>query len=63
MRFQRSLKTIATWLRSTTPITISAEFHQTLRITPAMEAGLTDHIWSLEELVSLLWCNEPAKTA
>jgi IS1 family transposase len=28
--------------------------HQTLRVTPAMEAGLTDHIWSLEELVSLL---------
>jgi len=28
--------------------------HQTLRVTPAMEAGLTDHIWSLEELVYLL---------
>jgi IS1 family transposase len=28
--------------------------HQTLRVTPAMEAGLTDHIWTLEELVSLL---------
>jgi len=28
--------------------------HQTLRITPAIEAGLTDHIWSLQELVSLL---------
>lgn len=28
--------------------------HQTLRITPAMEAGLTDHIWTLEELVGLL---------
>jgi transposase-like protein/IS1 family transposase len=25
--------------------------HQTLRVTPAMEAGLTDHIWSLEELL------------
>ncbi len=24
--------------------------HQTLRVTPAMEAGLTDHIWNLEEL-------------
>jgi len=24
--------------------------HQTLRCTPAMEAGITDHIWSLEEL-------------
>jgi IS1 family transposase len=28
--------------------------HQTLRVTPAMEAGLTDHIWSLAELVGLL---------
>ena len=23
--------------------------HKTLRVTPAMEAGLTDHVWSLEE--------------
>ncbi|MGH9386605.1 MAG: IS1 family transposase [Vicinamibacterales bacterium] len=28
--------------------------HQTLRVTPAMEAGISDHVWSLEELVSLL---------
>lgn len=28
--------------------------HQTLRVTPAMEAGLADHVWSLEELVGLL---------
>ena len=28
--------------------------HQTLRVTPAMEARLTDHVWSLEELVGLL---------
>jgi hypothetical protein len=27
---------------------------QTLRVTPAMEAGLMDHVWSLEELVGLL---------
>jgi hypothetical protein len=26
----------------------------TLRVTPAMEAGLSDHIWSLEELIGLL---------
>jgi hypothetical protein len=25
--------------------------HQTLRVTPAMEAGLTDHVWSLAELL------------
>jgi IS1 family transposase len=28
--------------------------HQTLRVTPAMEAGLTDHVWSLAEIVGLL---------
>lgn len=28
--------------------------HQTLRVTPAMEAGITDHVWSLEEIVSLI---------
>ena len=31
-----------------------ARVHQTLRVTPAMEAGITDHIWSLEEIVALL---------
>jgi transposase-like protein/IS1 family transposase len=25
--------------------------HQTLRVTPAMEAGLTDHVWTLGELL------------
>jgi hypothetical protein len=28
--------------------------HQKLRCTPAMEAGITDHVWSLEEVVALL---------
>jgi IS1 family transposase len=28
--------------------------HQTLRVTPAMEAGISDHVWTLEELVGLL---------
>jgi hypothetical protein len=28
--------------------------HQTLRVTPAMEAGIADHVWSIEEIVSLL---------
>jgi len=28
--------------------------HQTIRVTPAMEAGLADHVWTLEELVNLL---------
>ena len=28
--------------------------HQTLRVTPAMEAGISDHVWSVEEMVGLL---------
>ncbi len=28
--------------------------HKTLRVTPAMEAGLTDHVWSIEEIVAFL---------
>jgi hypothetical protein len=28
--------------------------HKTLRVTPAMEAGVTDHIWSLEEMAALV---------
>jgi IS1 family transposase len=28
--------------------------HKTLRVTPAMEAGLSSHVWTLEELVGLL---------
>jgi hypothetical protein len=37
--------------------------HQTLRVTPAMEAGLADHVWTLEELVSLLEYKELTKAA
>jgi hypothetical protein len=28
--------------------------HQTLRVTPVMEAGIADHVWSIEEIVGLL---------
>ena len=31
-----------------------ARIHQSLRITPAMAAGVSDHIWELEEIVALL---------
>jgi hypothetical protein len=27
--------------------------HKTLRVTPAMEAGLADYVWTIEELVRL----------
>jgi hypothetical protein len=31
-----------------------ARVHQTLRVTPAREAGITDRVWSVEEIVALL---------
>ena len=31
-----------------------AKIHKTLRVTPAMEAGLATHVWSIEEIVGLL---------
>jgi hypothetical protein len=30
--------------------------HQKLRVTPAMEAGIADHVWDLEEIVRLADC-------
>jgi IS1 family transposase len=30
-----------------------ARVHKTLRVTPAMEAGIADHVWTLEEIVNL----------
>ena len=27
--------------------------HKSLRVTPAMEAGVSDHVWSLEEIAKL----------
>ena len=31
-----------------------ARVHKTLRVTPAMQAGLSDHVWEIEEIVGLL---------
>jgi hypothetical protein len=31
-----------------------ARVHQTLRVTPAMKAGIATHLWSTEEIVAVL---------
>ena len=36
--------------------------HTTLGTTPAVTAGITDHIWSVEEIVGVLEANEPKAT-
>jgi hypothetical protein len=30
-----------------------ARIHKSLRVTPAMKAGVADHAWSLEEIAEL----------
>lgn len=35
--------------------------HQTLRVTPAMAAGVTDKLWDLEDIALLLEKQAPAK--
>ena len=34
--------------------------HQTLRVPPAMEGGIADHVWTIEELVGLLDASRPS---
>lgn len=28
--------------------------HKSLRVTPAMQAGIADHVWTIEEIVNLV---------
>ena len=35
--------------------------HQTLRVTPAMEAGVTDRVWDMADIVELIEAREAAK--
>jgi hypothetical protein len=30
-----------------------ARLHETLRVTPAMEAGIAGHVWTIDEIVRL----------
>ena len=33
--------------------------HRSLRVTPAMEAGVTDKLWDIEDIVGLLEAKKP----
>lgn len=35
--------------------------HQTLRVTPAMEVGVSDHVWNIEEIADLLSKNQTSE--
>jgi hypothetical protein len=36
-----------------------ARIHSTLRVTPAMAAGVSDHVWSVEEIASFAKIEAP----
>ena len=38
------------------------KIHQTLRVTPAMAAGIADHVWEVADIVRLLEAHEDATT-
>lgn len=38
-----------------------ARIHKTLRVTPAMQAGIADHVWGLEEIAALVTAPEATK--
>jgi len=38
-----------------------AKIHKTLRVTPAMEAGVADHVWTIEEICNLVAAPEAKK--
>jgi hypothetical protein len=50
-------------LRSTQPTDFTlynwTRIHSTLRVTPAMAAGITDRVWSVEEIVGLMDAEAP----
>ncbi len=39
---------------------IFCRIHKTLRITPAMAAGVTDHVWNVADIVAVIEATEPA---
>lgn len=40
-----------------------ARIHKTHKVTPAMEAGVTDHLRSVEDITKLLWEKEVQKSS
>jgi hypothetical protein len=54
MRFPRSLRIIVMPKHSILFITTFVRFHRTLRVTPAMQAGITDTWMEMEDIARLV---------
>ena len=51
---RRSSRTTPTWLRSTRLWYNFVRVHKSLRVSPAMAAGISDRLWSMEDLAGLV---------
>jgi hypothetical protein len=60
MRSARKLRTTSTLWRCISSITIFVRIHQTLKVTPAMAAGVTDRLWEMKDVVAMLEAWEAA---
>ena len=54
MRFPRSSRTTCTWVALYTVWYNFIRIHKSLRVTPAMEAGLSKAVWDMEDLVRIM---------
>jgi Integrase core domain len=52
--FSKNWRTTRRWWAYTSCITTLPRVHQPLRVAPAMEAGVSDHVWSVDEIIGLL---------
>jgi hypothetical protein len=52
--FSKKRQITRRWWHSTSCITTSGECITRFGVTPAMEAGIADRVWSIEEIVALL---------
>ena len=51
----RALATVHVWMVALYTVFYNfVRVHQTLRVTPAMEAGLTDRVWTFEDLANMI---------
>ena len=51
-RFSKKVESHAAMVALYTTFYNFCRVHRSLRVTPAMQAGLTDHIWDMEEVVA-----------
>jgi len=52
--FPRSCRTAATWSRFHAAWYNFVKMHRTFKVRPALAAGVTDRLWSIDDLLALI---------